>query len=96
MSMSQSKKPFEHYLAFLENDLGYQFFEYQKALMRQVYEGKRCYYCCNRYSDNHWIYEGICRLKEEMERDDGYLHWLYKPDGYTTDIVIYDELEKEN
>ena len=89
------KKPFEDYLDFLENDLGYQFFDYQKALMRKAYEGKH-YYCGTRWGDSLWIYEGMCRLKEEMERDNGYLHWLYKPDGYTTDVVIYDELTKEN
>jgi hypothetical protein len=36
------------------------------------------------------------KLKEEMDRDNGILPWLYKLDGYTTDVVIYDELEKEN
>lgn len=90
------KKPFEDYLAFLENDLGYQFFESQKALMRQVYEGKRYYYCGTRYSDHHWLYEVMRMLKEKMNRDSGILPWLYKLDGYTTDVVVYDELEKEN
>jgi hypothetical protein len=44
----------------------------------------------------HWHYEALRLLSEEMERDNGYLPWLYKPDGYTTEVVIYDELEKEN
>lgn len=96
MSMSQSKKPFEDYLDFLEKDLGYQFFEFQKALMRQVYEGKRVYYCANRYCNTHWLYDATRRLKEEMDRDNGILPWFYKLDGYTTDTVIYDEWEKEN
>lgn len=85
------KKPFEDYLDFLENDLGYKFFEYQKALMRQVYEGKRVYYCANRYCNTHWLYDAMRRLKEEMDRDNGILPWFYKLDGYTTDIVVYDE-----
>ena len=89
-------RPFEEYLDFLENDLGYQFFDCQKALMRQVYEGKHYYYCCNRYSDTHWLYEAMRKFKEEMNRDSGILPWLYKLDGYATDVVIYDELEKEN
>lgn len=91
------KKPFEEYLAFLENDLGYQFFEYQKALMRQVYEGKQVYYCGNRYCNTHWLYDAMRKLKEEMARDNGCLPTrLYELDGYTADAVIYDELEKEN
>lgn len=90
------KKPFEDYIAFLEKDLGYQFFESQKALMRQVYEGKHVYYCANRYCNTHWLYDAMRMLKEEMDRDDGILPWFYKLDGYTTDTVIYDEWEKEN
>lgn len=90
------KKPFEEYIAFLENDLGYQFFESQKALMRQVYEGKRVYHCANRYCNTHWLYDAMRRLKEEMDRDNGILPWFYKLDGYTMDTVIYDEWEKEN
>ena len=64
--------------------------------MRQVYEGKRVYYCANRYRNTHWLYEAMRRLKEEMDRDNGILPWFYKLDGYTTDTVIYDEWEKEN
>ena len=94
--MSQSKRPFEEYLAFLENDLGYQFFDFQKALRRQVYEGKHVYYCANRYCNTHWLYDAMRRLKEEIDRDNGILPWLYRPDGHTTEVVIYDELEKEN
>ena len=44
----------------------------------------------------HWCYEALRLLSEEMERDNGYLPWFYKPDGYTTDVVIYDESIKEN
>ena len=86
------KKLFEDYLAFLENDLGYKFFDSQKALMRQVYEGKRVYYCANRYYNTHWLYDAMRRLKEEMDRDNGnLLPWRYTLDGYSTDIVVYDE-----
>lgn len=91
------KKPFEDYLDFLENDLGYKLFDYQKALLREVYEGKRLYYCGNRYADTHWLYDAMIRFKEEMNRDnEAYLPWFYKPDGYTTSVAIYDEIEKEN
>lgn len=91
------KKPFEEYIAFLENDLGYQFFESQKALMRQVYEGKHVYYCANRYCNTHWLYEAMRRLKEEMDRDNGnLLPWTYKPDSYSTTVVTCDENWGEN
>lgn len=98
------KKPFEEYLAFLENDLGYKFFESQKALMRQVYEGKHVYYCANRYGNTYWLYDAMRRLKEEMDRDvNNLLPWTYKPDGYTTTVTTCDgnwgeniEWEKEN
>ena len=97
------KKSFEDYLSFLENNLGYQLFKSQKSLLREVYEGKRYYYCANRYTDTHWLYDVMRRLKEEMDRDESnLLPWVYKLDGYSTDIVLYDEdfknteWEKEN
>lgn len=97
------KKHFEDYLSFLENDLGYQFFDYQKTLLREIYEGKRYFYCTNRYADTHWLYDVMRRFKEEMDRGEGgLLPWMYKLDGYSTDIVVYDEdlknieWEKEN
>ena len=91
------KKPFEDYLDFLENDLGYQFFDSQKALLREVYEGKQLYYCSNRYTDTHWLYDVMRRFKEEMDRDEGnLLPWAYKLDGYTTTVMTYDENWGEN
>ena len=97
MIMLSSKKTFEDCLSFIENDLGYKLFDSQKALLRQVYEGKHLYYSVNRYYNTHWLYEAMRRLKEEMDRDNGCLPArLYELDGYATDTVIYDELEKEN
>jgi hypothetical protein len=90
------KKPFEEYLGFIETQMSIELWEWQKTILREHYENPKYYYCSNRWSDIHWCYEALRLLSEEMERDNGYLPWLYKPDGYTTDIVIYDELEKEN
>lgn len=83
---------FEDYLDFLENDLGCKLFDYQKELLRKTYEDKRLYYCTNRYSDTHWLYNIMRKLKEEMNRDSGgWLPWTYKPDGYSTAVVMCDE-----
>ena len=90
------KKPFEDYLDFLENDLCYKFFDFQKALLREVYEGKRLYYCGNRYVDTHWLYDVMRKLKEERDRDNGLLPWTYKTDGYSSAAIVYDENWGEN
>ena len=89
-------KPFEDYLGFIETQMSVELLEWQKAILREHYEKPKHYYCSTRWSDMHWCYEALRLLSEEMERDNGYLPWLYKPEGYTTEVVIYDELEKEN
>lgn len=90
-------KPFEDYLGFIETQLSTELWDWQKTILREHYEKPKRYYCCNRWSDMHWCYEALRLLNEEMERDrDGYLPWLYTPDGYKTDVLIYDDLEKEN
>lgn len=94
--MSQSKKPFEEYLGFVETQMSIKLLDWQKAILRESYEKPKHYYCINRWSDMHWCYEALRLLSEEMDRDGGILPWFYKLDGYTTDVVIYDELEKEN
>ena len=91
------KKPFEDYLDFLENDIGYKFFDYQNVLLREVYEGKHLYYCGNRYTNTHWLYDAMQKLKEEIDRDNGnLLPWTYKLDGYSTTVVMCDENWGEN
>jgi hypothetical protein len=90
------KKPFEDYLAFIEHELGCKLFDWQKIVLRNEYEGK--HYCRHfgRISGKYAMYRAAEILKEEMDRDNGILPWFYKLDGYTTDVVIYDEWEKEN
>jgi hypothetical protein len=90
------KKTFEDYLGFIETQLSTELWDWQKTILRECYDKPKLYYCCNRWSDMHWCYEALRLLSEEMERDNGYLPWLYKPDGYTTEVVIYDEAVKEN
>ena len=89
------KKPFEDYLVFIENKLGIKLLCWQKMALRAIYDGYYPYISgvrCGKVI----MKRAAEMLKEEMDRDNGILPWLYKPDGYTTDIVIYDELEKEN
>ena len=90
MRMSRSKKPFEYYLAFIENELGFKLFDWQKTLLREIYDGKYPT-VQGRLWGKFAVYRAAEMLKAEMDRDNGILPWLYKPDGYTTDIVIYDE-----
>jgi hypothetical protein len=89
------KKPFEDYLAFIEHELGCKLFAWQKTILREIHDGKYPIVqgrLCGKFA----AYRAAEMLKEEMDRDNGILPWLYKPDGYAADVVIYDELEKEN
>lgn len=90
------KRPFENYLAFIEHELGCKLFDWQKTVLREIYDGKYPIVqgrLCGKFA----AYRAALILKEEMDRDSGCLPArLYELDGYTTDIVIYDELEKEN
>ena len=95
--MPQPKKPFETHLAFIENELNLKLFDWQKQVLRNEYEGKRYSYHFSRTLGKYVLLEAARIFKEEMKRDAGSLSpRLYELDGYTTDIVIYDELEKEN
>ena len=90
------KKPFEHYLTFIENELGCKLLDWQKIVLREIYDGKYPIVqgrLCGKFA----VYRAAEMLKEEMSRDCGCLPArLYELDGYTADTVIYDELEKEN
>jgi hypothetical protein len=89
------KKPFEHYLTFIEHELDCTLLDWQKTVLREIYDGKYPIVqgrLCGKFA----VYRAAEFLKEEMDRDNGILPWFYKLDGYTTEVVIYDELEKEN
>lgn len=91
------KKPFEHYLAFIEHELDTPILDWQKTILRNEYDGKHCCYHFGRITGKYVLYRAALMLKEEMDRDSGCLPArLYELDGYTADTVIYDELEKEN
>jgi hypothetical protein len=84
------KKPFENYLAFIEYELDCKLLGWQKTVLRAIYDGKYPI-VQGRLCGKLAVYRAAEMLKEEMNRDNGILPWLYKPDGYTTDIVVYDE-----
>ncbi len=89
------KKPFEDYLAFIEYELGCKLLDWQKTVLREIYDGKYPI-VQGRLCGKFVAYRAAELLKEEMNRDNGCLPpRLYELDGYTTDTVIYDELEKE-
>lgn len=90
------KKPFEHYLAFIEHELGCKLLAWQKTVLREIYDGKYPI-VQGRLCGKLATYRAAQMLKEEIDRDNGCLPArLYELDGYATDTVIYDELEKEN
>lgn len=94
--MSRSKKPFEDYLAFIEHELGCKLLAWQKTVLREIYDGKYPIVqgrLCGKFA----VYRAAQMLKEEMARDSECLPArLYELDGYTTDVVVYDEWKKEN
>lgn len=91
------KQPFENYLAFIEHELGTPLLDWQKTILRNEYEGKHYCYNFGRITGKHVLYQAALMLKEEIARDSGCLPVrLHELDGYTTNTVIYDELEKEN
>lgn len=90
-------KSFEHYLAFIEHELGCKLLDWQKTVLRNEYDDKHYCYHFGRISGKYVMCRAAEMLKEEMARDGGCLPArLYELDGYTADTVIYDELEKEN
>lgn len=90
------KKPFEESLALIEHELGCKLLDWQKAVLHEIYDGKYPIVqgrLCGKFT----TYRAAEMLQEEMARDSGCLPArLYELNGYTTDVVIYDESEKEN
>ncbi len=90
------KKSFETYLSFIENELGVQLLCWQKTALRAIYDG---YYphISNIRNGKVMMYQATKLLSEEMNRDVGILPpRLYEIDGYTVDVVTYDENWGEN
>lgn len=85
------KKPFENYLAFIEHELGFKLLDWQKTILREIYDGKYPIVhgrLCGKFA----IYRAAEMLKEEMARDSGCLPArLYELDGYTIDAMMCDE-----
>ena len=96
MSMSQSKKPFEDYLTFIENELGVKLLCWQKAVLEAIYNGYCPHISCVRGGKGVM---GMAAelLAEEIDRDERLLPArLYELDGYAIDIVTCDENWGEN
>lgn len=90
------KKPFEDYLDFIENELGFKPLYWQEMVLRAIYDGKYHVVSCVR-NGKTIIDKAAQLLKEEMDRDNGsLLPWTYKPDGYSTTVVTCDENWGEN
>lgn len=90
------KKPFEDYLAFIENDLGCKLLDWQKIILHEIYDGKHPV-VYRRLGGKFVALRAAELLKEEMERDTGnFLTRLYKLDDSATDLVIYDEGWRSN
>ena len=91
------KKPFEDYLAFIENELDCKLLDWQKTILCNEYEGKHYYYNFGRISGKYVLYQAATMLKEEMARDNGCLPArIYELDGYSADVVTCDENWGEN
>lgn len=85
------KKPFEDYLDFLENELGCELLDWQKTVLREIYDGK--YPIVQGWLNGKFAaYRAAEMLYEEMNRDAGNLPpRLYELDGYSTTVVTCDE-----
>ena len=91
-----TKRTFEQYLSFIENTLDVKLLDWQKTILRSIYNGERPIFTGFR-SGKTVLYKSARMLKEEMDRDNGNLPpRLYELDGYSIDTVIYDEFFKEN
>ena len=86
------KKPFEDYLAFIEKELGCKLLDWQKIVLREVYDGKYPI-VQGRRCGKFIVYRAAEMLKEEMDRDAGNLPArLYELDGYSADVETYDDI----
>jgi hypothetical protein len=83
--------PFEHETVLAEL-LGL-----HKELIRKQPENPKIYISTSGCNSIYMDYIRAQTIKKETKQDNiSILPYLYKLDGYTTDVVIYDELEKEN
>jgi hypothetical protein len=90
------KRPFEHYLTFIEHELGCKFFDWQKIALRGIYDGKYPI-VQGRLCGKFIAYRAAELLKEEMDRDAGNLPSRpYELDGYAINVVMCDENWGEN
>ena len=90
------KKPFEDYLAFIENELGCKLLDWQKKALRDIYNG-RLPYVFGLRNGKYVMCQATQLLVEEIKRDMAWLPpRLYELDGYSADVVTCDENWGEN
>lgn len=71
MRMSRSKKPFEHYLAFIENMLDCELMDWQKRILRHIYNGDKIrWYPFSNLIGLEQFHEAAKILHEEMLKED--------------------------
>ena len=63
------KKPFETYLALIEGELGYTFFDWQKDTLRSFYDGTPVYCHCARGCGMTALDRAIIILCTAIEED---------------------------
>ena len=91
------KKPFEAYLTLIESTLEVRLFDWQKEILRAIYDDKHLYWYPGRISGVTQFYRAVEILYEEINRDRGNLPSnLYELDGYTTTVATCDENWGEN
>ena len=62
-------KSFEECIDFIENTMGLELWESQKALLHKQYECKHYYYSPSRMQGLHILYQAMQILKEQMEKE---------------------------
>ena len=91
------KKPFEHYVALIENILEFKLFKWQKDVLLHIYNGDLGRICFARRQGVALLDTAALILCEEMNRDAGNLPpHMYELDGYSTTVVTCDENWREN
>ena len=91
------RRPFEAYITLIENEFGVQLFDWQKDVLRHIYDGNLGRLCFGRQCGITLLTRAALILYEEMARDAGNLPpRLYELDGYSIAVVTCDENWGEN
>ena len=90
------KKPFETYIAFIENELGVKLLNWQRIALEGIYNGY-CPYISSVRGGKVIMERAAEMLTKEINRDTGNLPpRLYELDGYKADILLCDDIARYN